>query len=142
MPPRLRLAAGGGLLLRVLGAKMFFGAFTPLLLGELLFSTTAIPAFARVAFSVFVREHRALRLQDRPTGEVFAGYQFDVLLLPLSLRADRLGDLRVNHSQPKHPRRFDALHLGHATRVTSAFEMRVKKSVHHLLRLLRADEFA
>ena len=124
------------------GAEKLFGAVNRQLLGDIHVFTTAIPAFARIAFGVFVREHRALRLQDRRTGEVFAGYQFDVLLLPLSLRTDRLGDLRVNFSQPKHPRSFDALHLGHPTRVTSAFEMRVEKSVHHLLRLLRADEFA
>ena len=127
--------------IRVFGAKKFFGAVNRQLFRRIHVFTPAIPALARVPFGVLVREHRTLRLQDRRTGEIFAGDQFNVLLLPLPLEPDGVGHVRVNRLQSQCGRRFQALDLAHATGVPAAFEMHVEKSIHDLLRLFRAHEF-
>src|SRR5437016_11317820 len=55
-------AAAVWLDIRVLGAEEFSSAVDRQLLGGVHVFTTAIPALARVAFGVFVGQHRTLRL--------------------------------------------------------------------------------
>src|SRR5439155_9713290 len=74
----------------VFGAEKLFGAVDGQLLDRVHVLTTTVPATARVAFRVFVSQHRALRLQHRRAGKILAGDQFDVFLLPLALGTNRI----------------------------------------------------
>ena len=53
---------------------------------------TLIVTAARIALSIFVGEHRALRLEHRPGHDILRGDQLDLILLPVELGRDRFGD--------------------------------------------------
>ncbi len=108
------LRAGVRLHVDVLGAEKLLGAVDGQLLDDVDVLTAAIPAPAWIALGVFVREAGALRLHDRPGGEILRGDQLDVFKLPQLLRLDR----RVNFRD--RPRRAkDAWRCG--CRVDRAF---------------------
>ena len=65
----------------VVSAEQFFSAVNSQLLYDIDVFTAAVVALARVSFSVFVGQLRALRLHYARTGVVFGGDQFDVLFL-------------------------------------------------------------
>ncbi len=54
-----------------------------------------IVAPARIALRIFVGEHRALRLEHRPRDDILRRDQLDLVLLPVELGGDRLGDVRI-----------------------------------------------
>ena len=78
-------AAGMGLDVGVFGAEDSFRAIDRELLHRVDMFTAAVPAFPRIAFGVFVGQDRALGLHDGVAGEVLAGDQFEVFLLPQTL---------------------------------------------------------
>ena len=84
----VRAAAGVRLHIGVLGAEQLLGPVNGQLLDHVHVFAAAVPALLRIAFGVFVGQHRALRLHHGRAGEVLAGDQFDVLLLALALVLD------------------------------------------------------
>ena len=74
---------------------------------------------------------------DREAREVFAGDQFDILLLALAFAFDHFSDLRIDHSQAQLGRHVAGLHLAHSPLVTTAFETRVQESIDNLLGIFR-----
>ena len=65
----------------VVSAEQLFGAIDSQLLYDIDVFTAAVVALARISFSVFVGQLRALRLHNARAGVVFGGDQFDVLFL-------------------------------------------------------------
>src|SRR5579859_1553060 len=57
--------------------------------------TPTVVALAGISFGILVREHRPLRFQNPRTGVVLRSDQFDVVLLPLKLAAQRFGECRI-----------------------------------------------
>ena len=137
----VRRAAAVRLHVRVLGAEKSFGPVNRQLLGGIDVLTTAIPAFARIALGVFVRQDRPLRFHHRRAGKIFAGDQLDVFLLTLALEANHVGDLPVNQLQSQCAGGLEAFHLADTPRVTASFEMRVEEGIDDVLGLFRSDEF-
>ena len=95
----VRAGTGVRLDIGVFGAENFLCAVNRELFDGINVFATAIPAFFGIAFGVFVRQHRALRLHDGRTGEIFAGDHLDVFLLALAFMVNRLGNGRINISQ-------------------------------------------
>ena len=60
----------------------------------------------RIAFGIFVGQHRALRLEHRAADDIFRGDQLDLVLLALEFGADRVGDRRVGVAQPAGEKAF------------------------------------
>src|SRR5205085_9069199 len=54
----------------------------------------------RIALGIFVGQHRALRLQHRPRDDILGCDQLDLVLLPVELSRDRLGNGAVGGAQP------------------------------------------
>ena len=75
------LGAGVRLHVSVVSAEQLFGAIDSQLLYDIDVFTAAVVALARISFSVFVGQLRALRLHNARAGVVFGGDQFDVLFL-------------------------------------------------------------
>ena len=66
-----------------ISTEQLFGPIDGQLLGHIHVFTTAVITLARVTFGVFVGELRALRLHHCGRGVIFAGNQFDMVLLTL-----------------------------------------------------------
>ncbi len=79
-----------------LGAEERLRALDRELLGDVDLFAAAVVAAARVALGVLVREHRALRLQDRDGHEVLGRDHLEVAALTLELALEHLGDLGVD----------------------------------------------
>ena len=90
------LAAGVGLDVDMLGAEDAFGALNGQALDDVHIFATAVPAFAGIAFGVFIGQDRALGFHDGRADKVLAGDQFDVFLLALALQKDGIGDVRID----------------------------------------------
>ena len=101
----VRAAAGVRLDVHVFRAKKFFRAVNRKLLDRVNVFAAAIPAFFRITLGVFVRQHRALRLQNRGADKIFDCDQLDVFLLAQFFEVNGLGNLRVNISQAQLERR-------------------------------------
>ena len=80
--------------------KMLLGPFNGQALHDVHVFAAAIPAFAGVAFGVFIGQHRPLRLHHGGADRVLAGNQLDVFLLPLALQKNRVGDVRIHRFEP------------------------------------------
>ena len=65
----------------VVSAKQLFCTIDSQLLNDINVLATAVVAFARITFSIFVGQLRTLRLHNTRAGVVFGGDQFDVLFL-------------------------------------------------------------
>jgi hypothetical protein len=89
-------AARVGLNIGVRSAKELFGTVDGQLLGLVDHLASAIPTLARITLGVFVGQHRPLRLHHRRAGEVLAGNELDVFLLPQSFAAKRVGNLGID----------------------------------------------
>ena len=59
----------------------------------------AIIAAARIAFGIFVGEHRSLRLEHGARDDVFGGDQLDLVALAAELERDGLGDLGIGFGE-------------------------------------------
>jgi len=85
-----------GLDVGVVGAKEGLGPVDGELLHDVDVFAAAVPAFAGVAFGVFVGEAGALGLHDGAAGEVLRRDQLDVLKLPFAFGGDGLGQFGVD----------------------------------------------
>ena len=95
----VRLRAAVRLHVHVLGAEQSLGAIDRQLLDRIDILAAAIPAFLRITFGVFVRQHAALRFHHRAAGEIFRRDQLDVFALPFFFRADRVENFRIDLAQ-------------------------------------------
>ena len=91
--PRMRLHIG------VLRPKKLFGPIDRRLLHHIHMLTAAVPAPARIALGILVRQTTALHLHHRRTGEVLRGDQFDVFRLPTMLLPHRFRHHRIGPRQ-------------------------------------------
>src|SRR5207247_1994133 len=103
---------------------------------------TSVPAFARIAFSVFVRQYGALSFHDRRARKIFAGDQFDILLLALLLEENCFIDLPIDRFQAERGRSERTLEFVHAPLVTATFKTRVQKCLQNSNRLVWWSYFA
>ena len=71
------------------------GALDRELLGDIDELAAAVIAPARIAFGIFVGQHRALRLEHGARDDVLRGDQLDLVALAAELELDRAGDLRI-----------------------------------------------
>ena len=85
-----------GLYVGIFGAKQFHGPFDGQAFGNIHEFTTAIIAFVRIAFCIFVGQNAALDHHHRTTGNIFRGNQLQVAALPLQLLVDHTADFRVD----------------------------------------------
>ena len=93
--------------------------------------TTAVPAFLRITFGVLIGQDRSLRFHDRGAGEIFAGDQLDVLLLPRAFVFDGLGDVGIDRFQAQVAAQKLCFHFANAAFVSAAgFEAGAEKGVH------------
>ncbi len=121
----VRLRAGVRLDVGVLGAEDFLRAVDGELFDDIDVFAAAIPAFAGVAFGVFVSEQRSLRLHHGGRGEVFRSDQLDVVALAVFLGGDGGENLGIHL--------FDAAAGGfaHAGLVAAALEGGGEERVRH-----------
>ena len=61
--------------------------------------TAPVIALARQTFGIFIGEHRALGFHDGPGGEILAGDQLKMTLLPIQLSGDQVGNGRIAAGQ-------------------------------------------
>src|SRR3989338_742139 len=87
---------------RVLGLKQFLRAFNSEPLGRIDMFTAAVPSRRRIAFRVFISEHRTLRLKHCPAHKVLACDEFYILLFAARLIYNRLVDLRIRFPEILH----------------------------------------
>ena len=78
---KVSLGAGVRLDVSVVSAEQFFRTIDRQLFNDINILATAVVAFARITFSIFVGQLRTLRLHYARAGVVFGGDQFDVLFL-------------------------------------------------------------
>src|SRR5207244_6379292 len=83
------LGAGVRLDIGKTALKEPLGALDRQTLGGIDKKAAAVVAPARIAFGVFVGQHRALRLENRARDDVFAGDQLDLGLLAAAFAGDR-----------------------------------------------------
>ena len=91
----VRLRAGMGLNVRVLGAEQLAGALAGDILSDIHREAAAVVALGRIALGVLVGQHGAHRRHHRGRNDVLAGDQLEVLLLTLQLLRHRVADLGV-----------------------------------------------
>ena len=91
----VHLAAGIRLHVGECGAEQFLGALDRQRFHHVDPFAAAVIAVARIAFGIFVGQHRALRFQHRAADDVFRRDQFDLVALPAEFAADRRGDVRI-----------------------------------------------
>ena len=91
----VRLRAGVRLHVGVLGAEQLLRAVDGERFGDVDELAAAVVALARIAFGVFVRQHRARRLQDRLADEILRRDQLEAVVLPVQLVANGLSDLGI-----------------------------------------------
>ena len=92
----VRLRAGVGLHVRVLGAEERLRALDRDRLDLVDDLAAAVVALARIALGVLVRRHRPDRLEDARPGEVLGRDQLDLTALPLELGGEQLRDLGID----------------------------------------------
>src|SRR5436309_4091647 len=114
------------------GCKELFGALDGELFGHIDIFTAAVPAALGVAFGIFIGQDRALRLHDRQAGEIFAGDEFDVLLLALALVLDYISDVGINEPEPQFGWNNARFHLADAPLVASSLKTRPEKGIDNL----------
>ena len=91
----VRLRARVRLHVRVLGSEQRLRAADGQRLGDVDELAAAVVALARIAFGVFVGQHRAGGLEDRLADEIFGGDQLEAVVLPVLFVANGLGDLGI-----------------------------------------------
>ena len=91
--PRMRLDVGEA------AAEQLLGALDRQRLDRIRRRAALIVAAARIAFGIFVGEHRALRLEHRARDDILRGDQLDLVLLAVELGGDRVGDGAVGLAQ-------------------------------------------
>ena len=91
----VHLAAGVGLHVGELRAEQFLGAIDRQCLHHVDPFAAAVIAIARIAFGIFVGQHRALRFQHRAADDVFRRDQLDLMALAAEFALDRGGDIRI-----------------------------------------------
>ena len=64
----------------------------------------AVVALARIAFRVFVGQHRPLRLEHGARDDVFRGDELDLVALAAEFELDRAGDLRIGPGERRRKR--------------------------------------
>ena len=92
----VRLRAGMGLDVRVLGLEERLGPVDRQLLDLVDDLAAAVVPLARVSLGVLVRRHRADGLEDRRPGEVLRRDQLDLAALPRELVAEERRDVRID----------------------------------------------
>jgi hypothetical protein len=96
---RVGLRAGVRLDIGKLCAEEGFGPVDGDLLGDVHKLTAAVVAPAWIALGVFVGKHTARRGQHSREDVIFAGDQFDAVVLALALQLDSVVDVRVHFLQ-------------------------------------------
>ena len=89
------LRAGIGLHVREPAGEQPAGAIDRQFLRDIDELTAAVIAAARIAFGIFVGQHRALRLQNGARDDVLRGDQLDFIALATELQFDRARDFRI-----------------------------------------------
>ena len=79
----------------VLGCEQRLRARNGGALGDIHELAAPVVAAARIAFRVFVGQHRSGRLEHGTAHEIFRGDQLEAVVLPLDLMLDRLRNLGV-----------------------------------------------
>jgi hypothetical protein len=95
----VRLGAGMGLHIGEGAVEKLFGAVDGQLLHHVHVFAAGIVAPARIAFRVFVGQHRSLGLEHGAGDDVLRSDQLDLILLPVQLAGDGLGDGRIGLAQ-------------------------------------------
>ena len=101
----VRLAAGMGLDIGMLGPEEFLGPIAGQILDHVDMLAAAVIPPARIALGIFVRQHAADRLHDGRAGVVFAGDHLQAVLLAIDFFVDRgpnLGVLRFHEIHGRH----------------------------------------
>ena len=80
----------------VLRAEQFFSAVDCQLLHDIDIFTAAVVAFARIAFSVLIRQNTALRLHYGTAYNIFRSNHFQFVALSAKFHVDCFLYLRVN----------------------------------------------
>ena len=80
-------------------AEQLLGALDRQRLDRVRRPAALVVAAARIAFGIFVGQHRALRLEHRAADDILRRDQLDLGLLALQLGADRVGHRRVGVAQ-------------------------------------------
>ncbi len=83
-----------------------------------------------------------MRFHHRRAGEVFAGNQLDVFLLPLALVLDDFSDVRIDSPQAQVGGNNPNFHFVDAALVPAPFEAGIQKGVHNPPGFLRSGGFA
>ena len=89
------LGAGVGLNVNEIAAKQFLGAINGEGLGHVYELATTIVTTARIAFGIFVRQHRPLGLHHGGGYDVFRGDQFDLVALTAEFIGDGTENCRI-----------------------------------------------
>ena len=96
----VHLAAGIGLDIGKARAEQRLGPFDGQGFDHIGIFAAAVIALARIAFGIFVGQHRALGFQHRFGNDVLAGDQFDLVALAVQFVLDRRRHIRVRRRQP------------------------------------------
>ena len=102
------LAAGIGLNIGEPAVEQFARALDRKLLRDVDELAAAVIAPARIAFRVFVGQHRALRFENRARDNIFRGDELDLVALTAELELDRAGDFRIGRSKRRGKERIRA----------------------------------
>ena len=100
----IRLAARIRLNVGVAAVKQHAGALDRERLGDIDELAAAVITPARIAFRVFVGQHRPLSLQYGARHDVFRGDEFDLIALAAEFEFDRAGDFRVGCGERRRKR--------------------------------------
>src|SRR3954469_15169655 len=117
-----------GLDIGVLRAEKLFGPINGELFRCVDIFTTAIPALVGIAFGVFVGEDGALGFHHGRASEIFAGDQFDVLLLAMFLQVDSLVNRGVDDFEAKM-RGGGMIKFINASQMPATLEFTVEKGI-------------
>ena len=102
------LAAGIGLNVGEPAVEQLAGALDRQLLRDVDELAAAVIAPARIAFRVFVGQHRALRLEHRARDDILRGDELDLVALAAELELDRPGDFRIGRGEGRGKERIRA----------------------------------
>jgi len=89
------LGAGMGLNIRKAAVEQTLGARNRNSLDDVDILAAAVIAPARIAFRIFVGEHRALRFEHSAADDVLGGDELEMILLALGLGKDGVGNLGI-----------------------------------------------